>query len=450
MAYRDQIRHIITRPILLLLALTTACSGQASTAPTAEPTLAIPPTVETRLTEATCPNIVEAALATIDSACDDTGRNQACYGNVRLDVVPQPDAGPVTFAQQGDKVDLAAVQSLTLSSMDEAASEWGMAVMKVQADLPDALPGQNVTFLLFGDVQIENAVAVGDEGRSPMQAFRIETGLRDSVCSNAPDSGLLIQTPEGIGQVRFTVNSVDIALSSTAYIQAEASDRMAVNMLEGEAEVTAQGVTQTVSAGEQVSVPMDADLQASGPPADPQPYNLPTLGALPVTHLERAIEVAPNNTPLTAGTIVEIADEGTVTASTTYDESFEAALSVDGDRSTSWFSAGPGSDGTSVYRWTGTKDDTIAKIALLSNAENRVPDFRTGFGFGSVTVQVLDVDDNVVFEQTVALDGTPDPDVAVSPGVIGRSVVLTFTGHEDATCGGFSELEIQARRSSDE
>ncbi|MCC6617345.1 MAG: hypothetical protein IT320_27980 [Anaerolineae bacterium] len=448
MAYLDQIRQRVIFPALVLL-LSAACSGQASPAPTVEPTLAIPPTVETLLTEATCPNIVEAALATIDSACDDTGRNEACYGNVRLDVVPQPDAGPVSFAQQGDKVNLADVQSLTLSSMDEAAREWGMAVMKVQADLPDALPGQNVTFLLFGDVQIQNDVAAGDS-RSPMQAFRIETGLRDSVCSNAPDSGMLIQTPEGIGQVRFTVNSVDVTLSSTAYIQAEAGESMAVNMLEGEAEVTAQGVTQTVSAGEQVSVPMDADLQASGPPADPQPYNLPTLAVLPVTHLERTIEVAPNASPLTSGTVIEIANEGTVSASTTYNDNFEASLSIDGDRSTSWFSAGPGSDGTSVYRWTGTKDDTIAKIALLSNAENSTPDFRTGFGFGSVTVQVLDADGSVVFEQTVALDGTPDPDVAVSPGVIGRSIVLTFSGHEDATCGGFSELEIQALRSSDE
>ena len=33
--------------------------------------------------------------------------------------------------------------------------------MKLQANLPDTLPGQNVTFLMFGDVQVTNAVTSG-------------------------------------------------------------------------------------------------------------------------------------------------------------------------------------------------------------------------------------------------------------------------------------------------
>ena len=31
-------------------------------------------------------------------------------------------------------------------------------MLRVQANLPDTAPGQNVTMLLFGDVQLENAV----------------------------------------------------------------------------------------------------------------------------------------------------------------------------------------------------------------------------------------------------------------------------------------------------
>lgn len=389
----------------------------------------------------TCPTIVQTALETTDSACEDTGRNQACYGNVRLDVEAREGVAPFTFEQQGDRVDLAAVRSLTLSSMNESSREWGVAVMKVQADLPDTLPGQNVTFLLFGDVAIENAVDDGD-GRQPMQVFKFQTGIRDSGCSNAPDSGILIQTPEGAGKITLTANGVDVTLSSTAYLQAQAGQDMVINLLEGQAEVEAQSVVAVVAAGQQVSVPVDANLQAAGPPGAPHPYNLPTLPALPVSHLEQTVTVVPN----ASGTNVEVTSEGTVEASS-ITNGFPAVLSVDGDPTTSWFSSGPGPNGgPSVYRWTGARDDLITSVALFSNAQNSEPSFRTGFGFGSVTIQVLDANQNVLFEETVPLDGTPDPDVKVRPGVVGRTVVLTLTGHEDPTCGGFSELQIEAVR----
>ena len=34
--------------------------------------------------------------------------------------------------------------------------EWGIAIMGLQANLPDNLPGQNATIVLFGDVEIAN------------------------------------------------------------------------------------------------------------------------------------------------------------------------------------------------------------------------------------------------------------------------------------------------------
>jgi len=79
---------------------------------------------------------------------------------------------------------------------------------------------------------------------------------------------------------------------------------------------------------------------------------------------------------------------------------------------------------------------------LISNREHRVVDFRTGYGFGWVTVQVLDAQGNVVFEESASLEGTPDPDIRVTPNMIGRSVRFIFTGGEAPDCGGFGELKI--------
>ena len=64
--------------------------------------------------------------------------------------------------------------------------------MQLQANLPDTLPGQNVTFLLFGNVEIENAV-VGDSEATPeagdgdfaplttMQAFYFTSSVGDLI-----------------------------------------------------------------------------------------------------------------------------------------------------------------------------------------------------------------------------------------------------------------------------
>jgi hypothetical protein len=249
-----------------------------------------------------CPSIVSTALEATNSACDDTGRNQVCFGNIALAAAARPGVDEFAFKQQGDIVDVAAVQTITLSSMDAEAGEWGVALMRIQANIPDTLPGQNLTFLLFGDVEIENAVDVPEDGDTeapltPMQAFYFRSGIGDAPCEGAPDSGLLIQTPEGAGEIEFTVNEVNITLASTTYLQAEEGADLTVNVVEGMAEVEAQGVVQTVPAGARVSVPLDEGLSASGPPNPPEPYDEDVLVVLPLNNLEREIVIVPALTP---------------------------------------------------------------------------------------------------------------------------------------------------------
>jgi hypothetical protein len=148
-----------------------------------------------------------------------------------------------------------------------------------------------------------------------------------------------------------------------------------------------------------------------------------------------------------SGGIVDVVSEGTVQSSSTYNgNEFPAGLSVDGDATTSWFSAGP-VGGSTTYTWTGPRDDFIAQLAILSNRLHERTDFRTGFGFGHVRIEVFAGGSGTpVFRQEVDLPGTPDPNVTVEPNVRGNRVVLTFSGHEDPTCGGFSELQVGAIR----
>jgi hypothetical protein len=61
-------------------------------------------------------------------------------------------------------------------------------------------------------------------------------------------------------------------------------------------------------------------------------------------------------------------------------------------------------------------------------------------------VQVFSAADKLVYEETVNLDGTPDPDVLVQPNVVGQWIWLVFTGSEAQDCGGFSELRVNVVR----
>jgi hypothetical protein len=150
------------------------------------------------------------------------------------------------------------------------------------------------------------------------------------------------------------------------------------------------------------------------------------------------------------GSVVDVASEGVVRASSIYPgNEYPADLSVDGDATTSWFSAGPGKDGSTTYTWTGTRDDFIATLTILNNELHERPDFRTGFGFGHVRIEVFaagKADALPVFRQDFDLPGSPDPNITVDPNVRGGIVVLTFTGSEDPGCGGFSELQVGAIR----
>jgi len=225
-----------------------------------------------------CPAIVQTALAAAERGCAETGRNQVCYGNAMLQAEPQPGDSRLVFRRPGDVVDVAQVRSLRLSPMDIAESVWGVALMRVQANLPDTLPGQNVTMLMFGDVEFRTP-----EDTS-LQAFYFRTGIGDAPCAEAPNSGILIQTPAGSGQIAFTINEVNVQLASTAFVQAVPGEEMRLNLVDGRAIVEAFGVEQTALGHMRIRVPLDENLAASGPPGPPERCDDADMQGIPVAY----------------------------------------------------------------------------------------------------------------------------------------------------------------------
>jgi hypothetical protein len=243
----------------------------------------------------TCPEVVEQALATADMACTATGRNQVCYGNSLLTATSRANVSTFQFDEIGDIEGVAAVETLRLNGMDEQNRTWGVALMRLQANLPNTLPGQNVTFVLFGDVQITSAVTdeqMEQGDYTPMQAFYMSTGIGMSRCEEAPQDGVLVQTPEGVGEVSFVVNEVEIAIGSTAFLQAEPQGDMIITMLEGAAAVRINKTVFPIVEGMQLRFGVDAQLR---PLVDRQPvlesYERGDLLNLPLNLLERSINI---------------------------------------------------------------------------------------------------------------------------------------------------------------
>lgn len=125
----------------------------------------------------------------------------------------------------------------------------------------------------------------------PMQAFYYQSGQDDAPCPEAPNSGMLIQTPEGVASVTIWMDEVVIQLDATAFIQAEPGGVMTVSVLEGSATVTANGGSTTVVAGTQTTVDLDENLGAAGVPTAPEGFDPDNVAALPVSLLDEPVGI---------------------------------------------------------------------------------------------------------------------------------------------------------------
>ncbi len=322
-------------------------------------------------TKATCAEIVRTALEVVDEQCQQIGRNKVCYGHNLLKAQPHPQISPFEFEDEGDVADVVDIQNLQVSGMDLTAPSWGIALMQLQGELTGAAP-EDLTLLLFGDVEIENQVVIGstfdvtvmadsqvnvrnapqtdadvvgklqpgdvvsangritdgswlrvslpdgygwvyaplvsstedvsrlevvqDEaaGFGPMRAIKLSTGIDDAMCAEAPNSGVLIQTPEGMAQVSLLINGVQVELGSTVYFQAEPGEAMIVRVVEGHATLTVGEDTTTIEAGFEASVPLDDTLSPTGPASEAVPYRMASVKSLPIELLPRSIDIFQN------------------------------------------------------------------------------------------------------------------------------------------------------------
>ncbi|MEZ4667251.1 MAG: LysM domain-containing protein [Anaerolineae bacterium] len=275
--------------VVLALVVLSGCNLSQTEEPTPQP-----PTV-TPAPRLNCDDLVTQALNQANNSCSALGRNQACYGNNLVRAELKPNA-TLPFASDGDIVGIEALKSITTTVLDEANQTWGIALLKVQANLPETLPGQNVTFLLFGDAALNNV--------SPdMRAVVLKTGVASTTCADAPKSALLLQSPEG-SQATMTINGANVTLGSTTYLTAIQNEEMEIATIEGSAVVSSANITRVVQPGAKVGIALGGNdgLQVAGPPSEPEPFDIQFVQAAPVILLERNVAIPPAINPAPTAT----------------------------------------------------------------------------------------------------------------------------------------------------
>jgi LysM repeat protein len=153
----------------------------------------------------TCPAIVEEALTPLGELCNPLDRNSACYGATMVESTTFTEPRPADFfAAPGDRAELGLLREIHPKPLDVATNTFGVAVLNLQANLPNTVPGQAVIFLLSGNARLTNEVPQDSTRASPFQSFYFLPGLGQSECYEA-EPMLTIQTPGNI-TVTITLN----------------------------------------------------------------------------------------------------------------------------------------------------------------------------------------------------------------------------------------------------
>ena len=103
-----------------------------------------------------CPTLVEEALSDA-GGCAGLGPNEVCFGHGGVESVVNCEVAPA-FDSPGDSMGLDVLCSLTLSGL-QAPDQWGVALMQVQPPELD----QPISYVLFGDVEMQNASSASFE-----------------------------------------------------------------------------------------------------------------------------------------------------------------------------------------------------------------------------------------------------------------------------------------------
>jgi hypothetical protein len=203
---------------------------------------------------------------------------------VALDVTVKSDKGANVRAKADANADLVAQLKTgdTVKAIGRTADGAWIRLLNgwVSADLMRGDGDLKTLETIKADAKVPG------EPYGPMQSFRFRSGLDDATCGGAPDSGIVVQTPDGAKDVPLVVNGLSLAVTGTIWLQTGESNETIVSVLEGQ---VLYGDDQVLLAGKRVQLGAgDNRVKVLFPPED---YYYARAEQLPFILLPRAIKL---------------------------------------------------------------------------------------------------------------------------------------------------------------
>ena len=155
--------------------------------------------------DGSCPALVRDGLDALHVNCQDAGRDTVCRGYSPLAADFWTLRGTPALGNPGATVPALDVRALAGSPLSLAKGTWGLGLLRLGADAPDALPDRHLTLLMFGQVMVENNVPP-EEARPPVTPIALTAtagvNLRRGPGTNSPIVGSVPagETVQAIGR----------------------------------------------------------------------------------------------------------------------------------------------------------------------------------------------------------------------------------------------------------
>ena len=140
-----------------------------------------------------CPQLVEDAIESLGNNCDGLGRNTACYGYFDVSAEFSEEVEPDYFTTPADTTDIDILELLEPSVMNTIEKTWGIAVMNLQANIPNSVPGQTVKLLLLGDTSVEGDIE-SEEAFEPVNEITVTANGSFDIIHRPIEDGKIYDT----------------------------------------------------------------------------------------------------------------------------------------------------------------------------------------------------------------------------------------------------------------
>ncbi len=152
---------------------------------------------------ATCERFTGSVVSEVGSQCAEILADEVCYGFGDVETITSAPSLPLTTP--GQTTYLRDTQIVDTSPLDVTARTYGIAPLRVRANLPVGHPGRDLVMLPLGNVEIGNGVDAS-------QALTLSQSERVAQVTTAGQT-TLYRTPSALGQVAGVVGAGTVLLA---------------------------------------------------------------------------------------------------------------------------------------------------------------------------------------------------------------------------------------------